>query len=106
MQFLLIAKQANPAPPEIVVPLIEAMEAWLAQHRASGKLKSAWSFAGTNGGGGVLEVDSHEELDAVMSGFPFTPWSTIEQIALSDIDQGLGNAKATYQQMMEMLGPK
>ena len=65
MQFLLIAKQANPAPPEIVVPLIEAFEAWLAQHRASGKLKSAWAFAGTPGGGGVLEVDSHEDLDAI-----------------------------------------
>ena len=51
--------------------------------RAQGKAKALWAFAGTNGGG-VLEVESHEELDAIMARFPFAPFSTIEIIALSD----------------------
>lgn len=106
MQFLITTKQSSPPPPEMTVPLIEAMEAWVAQHRASGQITSIWGFAGIAGGGGVIEVDSHEELDAVMVAFPFGPFSTIEIIALSDIDEALAGAKATFQQMMEMMGPK
>ncbi len=106
MQFLVITKQANPAPPEMVLPLIDAMQAWVAQHRTSGKMKTVWAFAGTPGGGGVLEVDSHEELDAIMAGFPFQPFSSVEIIALSDIDKSLEGAKAAIQRMMGMLGGK
>jgi hypothetical protein len=28
MQFLIITKQSSPPPPEMAVPLMEAMEAW------------------------------------------------------------------------------
>ena len=82
------------------MPMLDAMEAWVAQHRASGKAKAVWAFAGTNGGGGVLEVESHEELDAIMARFPFAPFSTIEIIALSDMDKSLANAKAFVEEMM------
>lgn len=51
-------------------------------------------------------MDSHEELDAIMVGFPFGPFSTIEVVALSDIDQALAGAKVAFQQMMEMMGGK
>ena len=100
MQFLVITKQASPPPPEMLVPMLDAMTAWLAQHRASGKMKAGWAFAGTNGGGGVLEVESHEELDAIMARFPFAPFSAIEVLALSDLDKSLANAKAFVQEMM------
>lgn len=100
MQFLVITKQASAPPPEMVIPLIDAMTGWLAQHRASGKMKATWAFAGTNGGGGVIEVESHEELDAIMARFPFAPFSSIEILALSDIDQSLASAKAFVQEMM------
>ncbi len=100
MQFLVITRQKTPPPPDMLVPLLGAMEAWVAQNRASGKAKAMWSFAGTIGGGGVVEVESHEELDAIMARFPFGPFSTIEIIALSDIDQGLANAKSVVQEMM------
>ena len=106
MQFLIITKQSSPPPPEMIVPLIEAMKAWVAQGRSSGRLKSLWGFAGIPGGGGVVEVDSHEELDEIMVAFPFGPFSNIEIIALSDIDKALAGAKATFQQMMEMMGGK
>jgi muconolactone delta-isomerase len=100
MQFLVITKPASPPPPEMLVPMIGAMEAWVAQHRASGKIKAVWAFAGTNGGGGVLEVESHEELDAIMARFPFAPFSSIEIIALSDLGQSLANGRAFVQEMM------
>ena len=75
MQFLIITKQSSPPPPEMVIPLIDAMEAWLAKGRADGTMRSSWAFAGTQGGGGIAEVDSHEQLDAIMAGFPFGPFS-------------------------------
>jgi muconolactone delta-isomerase len=100
MQFLVITRQKTPAPPEMLMPMFGAMDAWLAQNRASGKVKAMWGFAGTIGGGGVLEVDNHEELDAIMSRFPFAPFSTTEIIALSDIDASLANAKAYVGEML------
>jgi muconolactone delta-isomerase len=100
MQFLVITRQKTPAPPEMLMPLLGAMEAWVAQNRASGKATAVWGFAGTTGGGGVLEVESHEELDAIMSRFPFAPFSTVEIIALSSIDESLANAKAFVGEMM------
>ena len=100
MQFLVITRQKTPAPPEMLMPMLGAMEAWLAQNRTSGKATAMWGFAGTIGGGGVLEVESHEELDAIMSRFPFGPFSTIEIIPLCSIEESLTNAKAFVGEMM------
>lgn len=100
MQFLVLTRQSTPPPPDMLLPLLGAMDAWVAQVRASGKAKALWAFAGTAGGGGVLEVDSHEDLDAIVSRFPFAPFSTIEIIALSDLETSLANAKAFFQEMM------
>jgi len=100
VQFLVITRQTTPPPPEMLLPMIGAMEAWSTGLRASGKAPAMWSFAGTNGGGGLLDVESHEELDAIMARFPFGPFSHVEIIALSDLDAGLANAKAVVQEMM------
>lgn len=104
MQFLVITKPRSAPPPEMAVPLIEAMEAWVAQNRASGKAKALWSFAGYAGGGGVVDVDSPEELDEIMAGFPFAPFSTIEVLALADLDRALQSSKAVFQRMAEAMG--
>jgi len=104
MQFLVIAKPRSAPPLEMTLPLIEAMEAWVAQHRASGKAKALWSLAGYAGGGGVLDVDSHEELDEIMASFPFAPFSTIEVLALGDLDRALQATKAVVQRMAEAMG--
>jgi len=103
MQFLIITKAMNPVPPEMTVPLIDAMTAWLAKGRADGTLGAAWSFAGTLGGGGIIEVESHEQLDEVMAGFPFGPFSSIEVYPLSDVDRSLATSRAVVEQMMAMM---
>jgi len=79
--------------------MVEGMKQWLGAHRASGKMEQVWNFAGINGGGGILNVDSHEELDAIMTGFPFGPYSQTDVYALSDIDAGLENLTQLIQQM-------
>jgi hypothetical protein len=76
-RFLIISHPKFITPPEIIPSLVDAMSAWVDQHTASGKLEFARSLAGQVGGGGILNVDSAEELDADMVGFPFGPFSEI-----------------------------
>ena len=104
MRFLVLTEPSSPTPPEMVLPLIGAMEAWIARWRTAGKFQHTWAYAGTNGGGGVVEVESPEELDVIMAGYPFGPFSTIKVHALSDLDQSLAAARTAVQQMMEMMG--
>jgi len=106
MQFLIVTKPASAPPPEMILPLIDAMSAWITANRASGKAKSLWSFAGTGGGGGVIDVDSHEELDEIMAGFPFGPFSTTEVYALSDLDRSLAASRAVFEGMMKAMAPR
>ena len=106
MQFLIITKPTSPAPPEMFGPLLDAMTAWLAQGREDGTLQAAWSFAGTQGGGGIADVESHERLDEIMAGFPFAPFSSIEIYPLADLDRSLAANRAVMEQMMSMMGPQ
>ena len=70
MDFPLKTMMRDPMPPEMVAPMFEAPLGWAQKHRASGKLERMWNFAGLQGGGGILNVDSHEELEAIMNEFP------------------------------------
>lgn len=106
MQFLIMTKQATPPPPEMMLPLVGAMEAWVGAQRASGKLRMIWSLAGAPGGGGIVEVASPEELDEIMAGFPFGPFSSIDVYALSDLDRSLATLRTAFTQMMEMMAAK
>jgi muconolactone delta-isomerase len=72
----------------------------LSEHRASGELKEVWNFARLSGGGGALEADNHEELEEIMGGSPWTPWSTMEIYPLSDLDRSLATNRASFQRMM------
>jgi muconolactone delta-isomerase len=86
------------------MPMLQAMRAWLAEHRASGKIVETWSFAGSVGGGGIVEVDSHEELDAVMAGLPYGQTSNVDVYPLADLDRSLDQTEATITRMMEAMG--
>jgi muconolactone delta-isomerase len=99
MRFLIVTRATSPFPPAIAPMLVAGMKQWTAAHRESGKMEQMWSFAGMAGGGGILNVDSHEELDAVMAGFPFGPLSHIELYPLADLDAGLDNFAKSMQQM-------
>ena len=100
MRFLVLTEGRNPVPPEMAMPMMDTMDAWLAEHRASGKLEDVWSYAGRPGGGGILNVDSHEELDAIMVGFPFSQTSSVSVHALADLDASLANSRKQFAAMM------
>jgi hypothetical protein len=54
------------------------------------------------GGGGIVEVESPEELDEIMVGFPFGQLSNMEVHALSDLDAVLDLSERVMSQMMEL----
>jgi muconolactone delta-isomerase len=99
MKFLVSTHPKHPIPPEIGLQLIDAMVAWINQYADSGKIQDVWSFAGTGGGGGILDVDSAEELDAIMAGFPFGAFSEIQIYPLADLHESLQHLKQVMQAM-------
>ncbi len=99
MRFLVVTKSKAPFPPEMALGLLDAMEGWVRNYTASGKLEQTWGFAGLQGGGGIANVNSLEELDALMTEFPFAPFSDTEIYGLADLQTGLQNMKQVIQAM-------
>jgi muconolactone delta-isomerase len=99
MKFLVLTKSKMPFPPEMALGLLDAMDGWTQKYTANGKLEQVWSFAGISGGGGIANVNSLEELTAIMIEFPFGPFSDIEIYGLSDIEKAMGNLRAAAQAM-------
>ncbi len=99
MRFLVIAKSNQPLPPEMAMGLVDAMAGWARKHTASGKMEQVWGVAGVQAGGGILKVNSLEEVDAIMAEFPFGPFSDVEVSGLVDIETTLKNAKQAIQAM-------
>lgn len=103
MRFLVITTSREAMQPEFILPSIQRMQKWVAELRASGKLVDTFAFAGTIGGGGIIEVESHEELDAIMARFPFAGVSNVEVHALSDLDASLDAAEENITEVMAMM---
>ncbi len=101
MRFLVLTTPREAVPPEVRLQMIDAMRGWVETQLASGRMVDVWAIAGTRGGGGILEVDSHEELNEVMAGFPFGQRSNIEVHALADINIALDQGRAATERMMK-----
>ncbi len=99
MRFLVVTKSKVPFPPEMALGLLDAMEEWVRKYTTNGKLEQVWGFAGIQGGGGIVNVNSLEELDAIMNEFPFAPFSDTEIYGLADLQTGLQNMKQVIQAM-------
>ena len=104
MKFLVISKPKHLIPPEAVVPLIDAFSAFIDKYSETGQLESSWSFAGSAAGGGIANVDSAEELDAIMAEYPFAAFSDVEIYPLVNLEQSLQRTKQVAQTMAQMSG--
>lgn len=89
MRFLVITKNRSPVPPEALTMLLPAMKDWVARHRESGVFEQVWSLAGFQGGGGIANVDTLEQLNSVMAEFPFGPFAETEIYGLADLGEAL-----------------
>ena len=100
MRFLVVSKSRQALPMEGAGMLIEAMKAWTKQNLANKKFEQLWGFAGTPGGGGIANVSSLEELDALMTDFPLGQFSDTAIYPLTDLEKSLTNASSAIQKMM------
>ena len=100
MKFLVVTKSREAMPPEMALPALQMMKKWVAVNRASGKLVDTWAFAGTLGGGGILDVETADELDAIMGKFPFAGTSSVEVYPLTNMDDALDRGEANITEIM------
>ena len=89
MKFLVTVLPRHPIPPEIGLGLVQAMKSFSERYRS--KTEADWAFAGLAGGGAILNVDSHEELDKIMGEFPFGPFSEVTIMAMTDLSTSMDN---------------
>ncbi len=99
MRFLIIGKSKYPIPPEMAAGIVDATMAWARKYTENGKIEQTWAFAGIPAGGGIFNVDSLEELDAVQSEFPMGPFSDQEVYPLVDLQGAMERMKQAIQAM-------
>jgi len=104
MRFLVVTMSNQAGSPELAPMMIAGMKQWAAEHTASGKMEQIWAFAGQPGGGGIIKVDTLDELDAVMAGFPFAQYSKIHIYPLVDLNGALDRTEAVIKKMMGAAG--
>ena len=99
MRLLVVSKSVHPLPMEATGMLLEAMRGWVRQNTANKKMEQSFGFAGLPGGGGILNVNTLEELDAVMAEYPLGPFSDTQIYPLTDLDRSLSNALGVVKKM-------
>ena len=108
MKFVVISNPKHMIPPEMIIPILEAFSAFIEKYTASGHIVETWSYAGTTGGGALINAESLEELDAIMAENPTAGFSAIEVHPVVDLQEsvqrGLQIAKARMEAMAQMGG--
>ncbi len=104
MRFLVVTKSSSPAPPQMVVGMFDALDAWAKRYLEQGKIEQTWGFAGIQGGGGILNVNTLEELDAIMAEFPLAPFTTVEILGLVDLPGAVERSRNAARAMMPPAG--
>jgi muconolactone delta-isomerase len=100
MRFLVVTLPRETIPPEMALGLFEALSGWAKDLQSKGKIEQTWGFAGIQGGGGILNVESLEELDAIMTSFPLAAFSTIDVYGLVDLEPSLERGREAIRSMM------
>jgi muconolactone delta-isomerase len=103
MRFLVVANNRGPVPPDMAIGLFESFSAWLKKYTANKKIEQAFGFAGEQGGGGILNVDSFDELNAIIAEWPLNPFSQIDVHPLMDLQTSI---QQTKQAILAMLPKK
>ena len=105
MRYLIDARRMHPVPPEAVVPVMEGFLQWIDANTKSGKIEQLWGLAGEQGGGGILNVASAEEADAIMAAWPLAPFSEVTVRSIVDLPTKIrGNLEVARQMLARMQG--
>ena len=87
MRYLVLTKPLFPWPPDKVGAFMESLIAWGRKYQAIGQMEDIWCYSGKPGGGGILNVQSHDEFNNIMIEFPLFQFSDTECIPISDFEQ-------------------
>jgi uncharacterized protein DUF3303 len=93
MRFAIIYRPSNPAPPEQIPDLVQAMGDWMQRH---GDRFEATEFFVAGGGFGIVDTDDAETVQRLIAENPFTPFAEIEIRPLIDPQKALGILQEAY----------
>ncbi len=97
MKFLVVMTSRTPPPPEMLPNIMAGMLHWIEQYQS--KMDGIFGFAGIQGGCGIVNVDTADELDEIMVRNPFTPFSETRVYPLTDLK---GSINRNQEVMAEM----
>ena len=97
MRFLVIGRGKYPIPPEAAPGILDATVAWNKKLIDSGKGEASWGVDELPVGVGILNVDSLEELDAIMTESPLGPFGEVGILSLVDLAESLQRIKQAAQ---------
>ncbi len=88
MRFLMVSTASREIPPpDVAAGMGQATLAWIDAY--AGKIEQAWAFAGGLGAGGIVNVESLEELDEILSSWPAQPWADYHLYPLIDVRESM-----------------
>jgi hypothetical protein len=93
MRFAIIYRPGNPAPPEQISDLVQAMGDWMQRH---GERFEATEFFVGGGGFGIIDTDDPDLVQRLIAENPFTPFAEIEIRPLIDPQTALGILQEAY----------
>jgi muconolactone delta-isomerase len=97
MKFLFTTELKFQPPLEALPGLFDAGMAWAEKYQKEGKLEIVWSRVGGPGSGGIANVDSLEELDAMMAESPMAAFFEVHIVPITDLKASLERTKQTLQ---------
>jgi muconolactone delta-isomerase len=95
LRFLVLCALESPLTEGMANSVIEATEQWVEENVLSGRIEQLWGFAGQPAGGGIVRVESFDELEAMMARFPPGPFCHTKIFALHDVRQLATQARRT-----------
>jgi muconolactone delta-isomerase len=78
-KFMVISKQVDsPIPMDLLKKLLPAQFSYVKGLEQSGKMECNYGIAGMKGGLGIINAESHAELQRIVSGYPMFPFIKLE----------------------------
>jgi muconolactone delta-isomerase len=77
--------------------------AWAKRYQKEGKIEAVWSKASAQGGGGIANVDSLEELDAIMVEWPLAGLFKAHIVPITDLKASAERSKRVLQARLNAL---
>lgn len=86
MKYLVTLRRREvPVPPETLAGMLLAQRDWLQEHLADGTFDVAYTFAQAGGGIAIVNADSGEELNQLLTSAPLFGTANIELQPLADV---------------------